>query len=183
VTQTGRLLRETGVMYTRNATAADDLGGLTDDGARALLGFTRALTGDRGLAEDIVQDIVLRLLTRTGPPIDNVDAYTRRMAVNAYISWRRKWHRVEPVGVVEDRGSHPDPTQRYIDLAELRQHLDRLSRKQRAVVVMRYLADQSDDEIAAILDCSENAVRSLASRALARLRIDLTATQRKDAVL
>ena len=62
------------------------LGGLSADGIRALLGFTRALTGDGGLAEDIVQDIVLRLLTWTGAPIINVDADTRRMAVNACIS-------------------------------------------------------------------------------------------------
>jgi DNA-directed RNA polymerase specialized sigma24 family protein len=72
-----------------------------------LLRFTRALTGDRGLAEDIGQDVLLRLHTRTGSPIDNLDAYAPRMAINTYISWRRKWQRITPVKTV---GMSPNPT-------------------------------------------------------------------------
>ena len=51
--------------------------------------------------------------------------------------------------------------------------LDRLPRKQRAVVVLRYVEGLSDREIADLLGCSEVTVRSHASRALATLRIEL----------
>ena len=57
--------------------------------------------------------------------------------------------------------------------AELITELDRLPRKQRAVVVLRYVEGLSDREIADLLGCSEVTVRSHASRALATLRIEL----------
>ena len=50
--------RQQGMELTEGGESPGQLGGLSADGIRALLGFTRALTGDGGLAEDIVQDIV-----------------------------------------------------------------------------------------------------------------------------
>jgi RNA polymerase sigma factor (sigma-70 family) len=149
---------------------ADELGGLSPDGARDLLGFARALTGDRGLAEDIVQDVVIRLITRTGPRIENVEAYARRMTVNAFISWRRKWLRVLPVGVVDDGAVAPDHAEHHSNVEDLRQRLERLPRRQRVAIVMRYLTDNTDAEIGDALGCSPSTARSLISRALASLR-------------
>ncbi|MFC7649657.1 sigma-70 family RNA polymerase sigma factor [Streptosporangium lutulentum] len=54
----------------------------------------------------------------------------------------------------------------------VRQVLAGLPDKQRAVVVLRYFADLPDPQIAEILGCSAATVRSQASRALARLRVD-----------
>jgi DNA-directed RNA polymerase specialized sigma24 family protein len=45
-----------------------------------------------------------------------------------------------------------------------------LSRRQRAVLVLRFYESRTDDEIAAILGCSPGTVRSHVSRALAGLR-------------
>jgi DNA-directed RNA polymerase specialized sigma24 family protein len=50
----------------------------------------------------------------------------------------------------------------------------RLPLRQRTVLVLRFYADASDADIAATLGCRRGTVRSLASRALAALRIDPT---------
>jgi len=37
------------------------------------------------------------------------DSYLHRMVVNEFLSWRRKWARIEPSGVIEVMGTDPDP--------------------------------------------------------------------------
>ena len=56
---------------------------------------------------------------------------------------------------------------------ELRSALDRLTDRQRIVVVLRYFVDIPDEEIARILDVKPSTVRSLAHRALSALRKEL----------
>jgi len=48
--------------------------------------------------------------------------------------------------------------------------------RQRAVIVLRYWADLSDAQVAALLGCSEGTVRSQAWRALAKLRVSAALT-------
>src|SRR3954447_16746114 len=64
----------------------------------ALLRFAVVLTGDRGLAEDVVQEVLLRVhqkWNRLGR-LDSPEHYVRRMITNEYLSWRRRWSRVVP---------------------------------------------------------------------------------------
>ena len=49
-----------------------------------------------------------------------------------------------------------------------------LPERQRAVIVLRHVADLPDEEIAEILGCRRSTVRSLAARALAALRLEVT---------
>ena len=67
---------------------------------QSLVRFACALTGDRGLAEDIVQDVLIRLHRRAErlDEIDNLDAYTRRMVVHEYATWGRKMVPDPPLG-------------------------------------------------------------------------------------
>jgi RNA polymerase sigma-70 factor (sigma-E family) len=129
------------------------------------------VTGDRGIAEDCVQEALVRMHRRWGriQPAGRV-AYAHRAAVNAALSWRRRrWtaevsfdaarhdvgHRADdPVGV--------DPRL----LAALRT----LAPRTRAVVVLRFMEDRSEAQTAEILGCSVGTVKSLASRGVARLR-------------
>jgi RNA polymerase sigma-70 factor (sigma-E family) len=137
-----------------------------------LLRFARALTGDRGLAEDIVQDVALRLYVRRDDlaRIADLDSYARRMVVNGYLSWGRKWFRVLP-SAIPPVPVEPDPADAVTDRQLMIARLARLPRRQRAVLVLRYYQGLNDAEIATELRCSVGTVRSHASRALAVLRI------------
>jgi RNA polymerase sigma-70 factor (sigma-E family) len=143
-------------------------------GLQPLLRLAGALTGDRGLAEEIVQEVMLRASTRwphiaaTGSP----PAYLRRMVVNEHVSWRRKWARLIPHAVMPIEAAESDHADQLADRDALDRLLDALPPRQRAVLVLRYYEGLDDDSIADILGCSAGTVRSHASRALAVLRIN-----------
>lgn len=95
----------------------------------------------------------------------------RRILYHEYVSWWRRWRRREiPVAEPPERADPADPQGDAELRRALRVALGRLSPRQRAVLVLRYLEDYSEREVAAILGCSASTVSSQASRALARLR-------------
>jgi DNA-directed RNA polymerase specialized sigma24 family protein len=60
-----------------------------------LLGMASAICGDRSLAQDLVQNVLIKVQLHW-PRIDGLqdrDAYVRRMLVNEYLSLRRTWAR------------------------------------------------------------------------------------------
>lgn len=126
------------------------------------------LTGDRPLAEDLLQTA----LTRAWPHYGRVsrdgsfEAYVRRTLFTTYAGWRgRRWHGEVPTGELPDSGvsdEAPDP--------DLLRALAALSPRQRAVVVLRYFEDLTEAETAAALGCSVGSVKTHHSRALAALR-------------
>ena len=138
--------------------------------------FADALCG-RSVGEEIVQDVAVKVHARWSKieKLEHREAYVRRMITNEHLSWRRKWARLVPHAELDDhlRVSEPSVADQHADRAELITELDRLPRKQRTVVVLRYVEGLSDREIADLLGCSEVTVRSHASRALATLRIEL----------
>lgn len=146
------------------------------DGLDELLRFAHALAGDRGTAEDICQEVLIRLFVSPKRPsnVANVPAYARRMVVNEYLSWGRKWFRVHPTEEISGQGSSPDFAPSFIEAYALRRELAALPRKQRAAVVLRFYDDMTDTDIADLLGCSVSTVRSHISRALSSLRIDMS---------
>lgn len=137
--------------------------------------FAAMICVDRGLAEDVVQEVLLRVHGRWAE-IDRLahpDAYVRRMIVNEYLSWKRKWARVVPTEIVPEDGVGADPFDQLGDRAQLAAEIARLPRRQRVVVVLRFYGGLTDAEIAADLGCSQGTVRSHMSRALATLRVQL----------
>lgn len=141
----------------------------------AMLRFARVLVGDRSTAEDIVQDVITRLVARPErlTSVAYPTAYVRRMIVNEYVSWGRKWFRIKPFADLALSASSRDPAETVVEADDLRTALAGLPRNQRSVLVMRYYAGLDDDEIAGALGCSPGTVRSHASRALATLRVSL----------
>jgi RNA polymerase sigma-70 factor (sigma-E family) len=142
-------------------------------GLTPLLRLAGALTGDRGLAEEIVQDVLVRASTRWPQIVATgaAPAYLRRMVVNQHVSWRRKWARLIPHAVMPIEPAENDHADQLADRDALNRLLDELPPRQRAVLVLRYYEGLADDAIAEILGCSPGTVRSHASRALAALRI------------
>jgi RNA polymerase sigma-70 factor (sigma-E family) len=143
----------------------------------AVLRFAGVLTGDRRLAEDVVQEVLIRVHKRW-PQISELDRpelYVRKMVVNEYLSWRRRSWRLIPGGAAQDVDDRlaPDHALSYAERDALLTELDKLPRRQRAVLVLRYYEDLRDSEIAEVLGCAPGTVRGYASRALAALRVEL----------
>jgi RNA polymerase sigma-70 factor (sigma-E family) len=140
----------------------------------ALVRLARGLLRDPHQAEDVVQDVLAKALvqwTRVSAA-DDVDAYVRRMVVNACTSWFRRAARREfahDSATLPERASG-DPTDGVDERDRIVALLRRLPAKQRAVLVLRHYEGLPDAEIARIVGSSEVSVRTNAHRGLATLR-------------
>ncbi len=131
------------------------------------------LCGDVHQADDLVQATLVKVVTarRRLPRIDSLDAYTRRTLHNTFISSRRRlWRREHPHADLPDSAvAGPD-----VDLGlAVRDALQLLPSRQRAVVVLRFWEDLSVQATADVLGIGEGTVKSHTSRALATLRAAL----------
>ena len=142
----------------------------------ALLRYAVVLTGDRHLAEDLVQDVLINAHRRWKriAGTDRPDQYVFRMVTNAYLSWRRRWS-TRQILLVDPPERTADGFPERPEQSELWQRLGRLPRQQRAVLVLRYYEDLSVAETAEVLGCAPATVRSTTSRALAALRVETSA--------
>ena len=130
------------------------------------------LTRDHHLAQDLVQTTYARVWPHWSRITDDPTAYVRRVMVNTYTSWwRRKWRGETPTEQMPDDG-RPTGQDQVDDRTMLMGALGRLPARQRAIVVLRFLEDLSESETAEIMGCSIGNVKSQASRALAKLRVD-----------
>ncbi|MGI8700713.1 MAG: SigE family RNA polymerase sigma factor [Nocardioidaceae bacterium] len=136
----------------------------------ALLRTSLLLTRDAQLAEDLLQTALAKAWSRWSRIDRSHEAYVRKILVNTYSTWwRRTWNGESPT----DRP--PEVVHHDSDAAagdDLREALARLPRRQRAVVVLRFFEDLSELETAEAMDCTIGTVKSQASKALAKLRVD-----------
>jgi RNA polymerase sigma-70 factor (sigma-E family) len=141
----------------------------------ALLRTAYMLTGNRADAEDLLQTALAktylawdRLRER-----EALDGYVRRVLVTTQTSF---WRRKRPESLYDEL---PESAGRDA-LADADVHdalwtaVGRLSRKQRAAVVLGYYEDLSEAETARVLGVSVGTVKSTTSRALTLLRTDPT---------
>ena len=126
------------------------------------------LTGSRAAAEDVVQDAMTAVF-RAFERIEVPAAYLRRAVVNAAKSRHRdERRRAERLTLLE----RERPVAGGAD-AGLFDAIGRLPYRQRVVIVGRYWGGWSEAEIATALGCRPGTVKSLASRALSRLRTEV----------
>lgn len=149
--------------------------------ADALLRNAYLMAGDRGEAEDLVQECLLRL-ARKWPRVRSMEhpgAYARRVLFNLILDGgrQRARRRTELVAVetTDGHGGADETTAALEAHADLVQALGGLPGRQRAVLVLRYFADLPEAEVALILDCPLGTVKSSTSRGLERLRQALDA--------
>ncbi len=143
---------------------------LYDREQRPMVRLATLLTGSAAMAEEIVQDAFAAVSDRW-EELDRPGAYLRTSVVNGAASVLR--HR-EVEARYRPRLAGTANTELPTNLIEVRDALDTLTPRQRFVVVLRYFLDLPDDEIARELDVQPSTVRSLAHRALASLREELT---------
>jgi len=162
---------------TPAAPAGGDLGELFARERLPMLRLAAVLLGSVAAAEDVVQD-AFGEVARRWDHLDRPGAYLRTCVVNGCrMALRRQVSQERAVGRRVDLSTEltdaTEPADLPANLVELRDALARLGERQRVVVVLRYLLDLPDDEIAEALGCRRTTVRSLAHRALATLREEL----------
>lgn len=135
------------------------------------------LTGDRELSEDLAQEAFVRVARRlTGlRSADSFPWYLRRTVVNLANSHlrRRRVERAHLKRLVSSAAAAGVSTPDMVTKQAVRGAIAQLSARQRAVVVLRYYEDLTDQQIANVLGCPVGSVKSSLHRAAAILRQDL----------
>jgi RNA polymerase sigma-70 factor (sigma-E family) len=139
--------------------------------SHALFRFAYALTGAQHSAEDLLQGALAKALMKWPGINDHPEPYVKRIVYRDWISvWRHRSRRPETLTAAPPEGTVADPSERTDLRLVLREALRVLTPRQRAVVVLRYLDDMTEQQVADLLGCSTGTVASLTSRALAKLR-------------
>ncbi|GAA2585286.1 SigE family RNA polymerase sigma factor [Dactylosporangium fulvum] len=131
------------------------------------------LAGGHAQAEDLLQSALIKAavqwsrISATGDP----ETYIRKILYHEHVrSWRRRRYLEQTTAAVPDRASAGDETDRAVLRLVLEQALAKLTRRQRAVVVLRYFEDLSEADTAQVMGTSVGTVKSQTSHALSRLR-------------
>ena len=142
---------------------------------RALQRTAWLLTGDHGLAEDLVQTALVRTWPRWARirRHDDPEVYIRRVMVNTWATWtRRRWRGERATMSVPESPAPGDIAAEVAARMAVLSALESLTARQRAVLVLRVFDDLSEAQVAQILDCAVGTVKSTMSQALAKLRSD-----------
>jgi RNA polymerase sigma-70 factor (sigma-E family) len=134
------------------------------------------LTGDRGQAEELAQDALVRTYRRwalVGPP-DDPASFARRVLINRHRSLLRRGV-VEARQLLRLRADAQPVVDQPEDAMAMWTAVRQLPPRQRAVIVLRYYEDLSELEVARLLGLPLGTVKSLGRRGLGRLRRRLTA--------
>ena len=128
------------------------------------------LTGDAHKAEDLLQTALLKAWRRWSKVArdGSVEGYVRRVLVTTYTDWfRRRWNAELPSDNLPESGYADDDSAVRHDMLRA---LAGLTRGQRAVIVLRYFDDLTEQQTADALGCSVGTVKSQTARAMAALR-------------
>src|SRR5262249_41353381 len=153
--------------------AGEMLGVLFDRYQTPLFNFYSKLTGDRTLSEDLVQEVFLRILKyrKSYQPGTHFRAWIYQIARNARIDHFRKFPR-EPA-------FHPamlppvfpaDSAQEEQEVHLLQRALQQLPQEKREILLLSRFQELKYEEIANLLGCELNTVKSRTHRALQELR-------------
>ena len=154
-----------------------------------LIRLAYVLTGDQHAAEDLLQSALTKAAAHWGRIHSAPEAYVKQIIYREQVSWwRHRSRRPETtMARVPDQVATP-PSAGVAGVAgvedrlALYEALRALPARKRAVLVLRYLEDLPEAQVADILGCSVGTVRSQTHKAIAQLKsvltpLDLTTTQ------
>lgn len=172
VNRTRRGMRRPNVMTRQDDAAApvehhggtDVIDAFIEHDYRRVVGTVSLITGDRGRAEDAVQDALVKALRRS-EPIDNLAAWVTVVASNgARSSHRRRASEERAYARAGDHGNASVPAPAAPD-RELHDALAGLPQRERQVAVLHYASDLSVADCARVLGIADGTVKTLLSRA------------------
>ena len=144
------------------------------------------LTGSPTEADGLLQESLVKVYLRWGKVSRGQvpEAYFRRMMVNALVSRsRRPYKRREVLEGSPRAAAVGSPEDVVRDRAQVWPLVCALPVRQRAVIVLRYYEDLSEQQIADVLGCSTGSVKSQAHDALASLRRGVAALENEHGVI
>lgn len=145
-----------------------------------LFRFSARIVGDNDLAEDVVQDVVIKMWNKRADrdQYDNLEAYCMRMTKNLSIDkTRSKQHQnIALEKAPEPIQDSPNPYQATVHkdtMQHIHQLMQQLPEKQRMVMQLRDIEGMEYKEIAAILEIPMNQVKVNLFRARKQIRMQL----------
>jgi RNA polymerase sigma-70 factor (ECF subfamily) len=140
-----------------------------------LYNYLLRLVRDQSIAEDLLQEVFIAIWTGSSGfrGRSKVKTWIFRIAHNRAVSWLRKHARPEEAGEQEESPAPADNPEtvalRHWRQDQVRQAVDQLSPKHRAVIELAFVHDLSYSEIAEVVDCPTGTVKSRISYAMRRL--------------
>jgi len=134
------------------------------------------LTLREDVAEELMQELFIKLSnTNDLNDVKNLNAYARRAAINLAFDWRRSnKHNHSGLDQMQEPASNDNsPLTNMVQTEQLEQVLDsieKLNKTSREVLVMRYIEEQTTEDIAEQLNKTPHQVRALCSKALGNVR-------------
>ena len=142
---------------------------------RPLFGFFCRMSGDRVIAEDLVQDVFVRVLKYRHTYQDDgaFEAWLFRIARNAYYDAVRKRPALEHIDDdIDVAAKGPSPGQRLEqddDVARLRESLRRLPPDKREVIILARYRGLTHEQLGTLMGVDAGAMRVRVHRALKQL--------------
>jgi RNA polymerase sigma-70 factor (sigma-E family) len=137
-----------------------------------LVGAVAYLVGDGELAEDLVQEVLLRVVRRWEhvARLESPGGWAHRVAVNLALSALRSRRTRRRIDEQLARWAAPPAAGDPATAVTVRRAVAMLPERQRVAIVLRYYADLSVEEVADVMGCPPGTVKTLTSRAIAGLR-------------
>jgi RNA polymerase sigma-70 factor (ECF subfamily) len=138
-----------------------------------LYNFFLRLTGNRGVSEDLVQDVFFRILKyrKTYQGQSKFTVWMYQIARNVHVDYLRKQKPEVPLEEQFEEAASPEalPAEKMdaeIDSAVLREALARLSLKKREILLLSRFQEMKYKDIAKLLGCNIGSVKSTVHRAI-----------------
>lgn len=145
---------------------------LMDASYRAAYKVAYKLLGHREASQDVATEAIAKLIEKKLQTEDFAPSYSARVAARLVISsWRKDAIARKYASRVSQNEYSPDKANEVSALRiDLRRAIQKLSQRQREIVVLRFLADLPEQEVADFLEISIGTVKSTTHDALARLK-------------
>ena len=163
--------------------APEDLAAFCHAEFPRLVGILSLYLGEVSAAEDLAQETLLRTARRWSHvrELESPTGWTYRVAINLANSYHRRRRLTRRLPTRLGPTSHErDPADGAVDAETMRALVASLPSAQRSVVALRFFADRSVHETAAILGLSDDAVKAHTKRAMAALRMALVTVEEVD---